>query len=1163
MTSVSKGKGYYSPQWLVVLLVSVWLVCFSGIGMAAGNQPPKANGQTVSTNEDTKKIITLKGTDPEKKKLSYAIVSQPAHGTVTLTVTLKGSVATYMPAKDYFSPDGEPDSFTFKVNDGQLDSEPAQVAVTVKGVNDAPVAQAGSATAVKDTALDITLTGTDVEGDALAYTHAKTSKKGGTLKLKSGNVVTYSPKKGFVGADSFTFTVADNKKAKSKAATVTVTVKPVDSTENCPIPHLNDFSGNKINHLSCLDRSRLLYFRKRIAPLLHSNVNSDYEQSKVIVETYSEEKLQEAIDNNPLTSAIESMEGITKAFEVAQGKNGIKRVIGVTANLSKALLKIVQATANKLVLDEKILGDFNNPNSYQDVAYASAKTAEFAQYIIDGLDIYECRDLLLGENAKTSDCVDGLISLVENLDKLGGIEEKKLKLIKAELTLMVDGIKVLDDLSELSFPISADKNEYKRKVFALTGSLHKMVNDGMTVMILGNAQERPTSGWKGLVLGVFDNMSIPLDILGECVGVSKAIDPVDKMKCYAKVAKTVNEQTIRTVFYTMGAVKQYRTLSSINDAVVTQRVLEELLIAGSDNIKSVFDKYGIAYPDGKNAYLDSIRFGLLIKKIGDNNFGYVGIPDYKEWISSLFYSTFKGNPYSVANVRMAVMHYYTRIKNEAFIDESPLIYLHTSTPTENREVTVTAEFDIANTAKFKYGKLVCYTDDSIGSHPFDNPWSADLWNVSPVSFTVKYSSGGRGKIVCKLYNSDGVYTGGRSASIVLSDNDGMPDEWEIRYGLDPTDSADAYADKDGDGLSNSDEFKYKTDPTKQDTDGDGFSDKQEVDGNTDPLDKSKYPVTLSAPTNFKATPADGKVTLSWDAVTNAAGYTVCHATESIANFDNCTSYANGALEDTNGTGLALSGLTNGTAYHFRVIAGDVSGNKSSASVEVTATPKKIGSTGKLNDTGITTCSNDSQNGQGCPLLSHPNQDGDSGRDVTANDDSDGHAGFSFTKISSTGAELPASAIEWSCVKDNVTGLMWEVKTDDNGLHDKDWTYSWYEPDGTKNGGDVGTRSGGSCGGTSQCDTYGYVQAMNAASWCGVRDWRMPTHRELNSIVSNDRYSPAIDTAWFPNTLSTGFWSSLPLAFDGYRARYVEFDSGGDHWGHKSLEGSVRLVRGGQ
>ncbi|MBO0614893.1 Ig-like domain-containing protein [Thiothrix fructosivorans] len=219
MTSLFKGNGDFSMPWLAVLLVFVWLGIFDTV-MAAGNQPPSATGQALSTKEDTKKSITLSGKDPEKKKLTYAIVSQPAHG----TLTLKANKATYTPTKDYFSSVGSPDSFTFKVNDGQLDSAPVQVIMMVTAVNDPPVAQVGSVISVKDKPLDITLTGTDPEGDDLTYTPAKTSKKGGILKLKAGNVVTYTPKKGFVGADSFTFVVADSKKAKSKTATISVNV---------------------------------------------------------------------------------------------------------------------------------------------------------------------------------------------------------------------------------------------------------------------------------------------------------------------------------------------------------------------------------------------------------------------------------------------------------------------------------------------------------------------------------------------------------------------------------------------------------------------------------------------------------------------------------------------------------------------------------------------------------------------------------------------------------------------------------------------------------------------------------------------------------------------------------------------------------------------------
>jgi hypothetical protein len=48
-----------------------------------------------------------------------------------------------------------------------------------------------------------------------------------------------------------------------------------------------------------------------------------------------------------------------------------------------------------------------------------------------------------------------------------------------------------------------------------------------------------------------------------------------------------------------------------------------------------------------------------------------------------------------------------------------------------------------------------------------------------------------------------------------ADNDGMPDDWESRYGLDPNDSADAAADLNGDGYTNIEEFLNGLDPTEK------------------------------------------------------------------------------------------------------------------------------------------------------------------------------------------------------------------------------------------------------------------------------------------------------------------------------------------------------------
>lgn len=216
---------------------------------------------------------------------------------------------------------------------------------------------------------------------------------------------------------------------------------------------------------------------------------------------------------------------------------------------------------------------------------------------------------------------------------------------------------------------------------------------------------------------------------------------------------------------------------------------------------------------------------------------------------------------------------------------------------------------------------------------------------------------------------------------------------------------------------------------------------------------------------------------------------------------------------------------------------------------------------KLNDTGITFCSNGNSNTH-CPNNSHPGQDGQYGRDKTANNDNDGHAGFSFTKISSTGKILPANAANWSCVQDNITGLIWEIKTDDGGLHDQNWTYSWFEPNKNINGDDKGYAKGGRCGAKSACDTAGFVRAVNKAGWCGAKDWRLPKKSELYSLVDYSQPAPTIDGEYFPNTLAKAFWTST-YAISFYGARSVDFRDGSSKAFAKNNTFPVMLVRGGK
>ncbi|MDO9111584.1 MAG: DUF1566 domain-containing protein [Desulfatirhabdiaceae bacterium] len=169
---------------------------------------------------------------------------------------------------------------------------------------------------------------------------------------------------------------------------------------------------------------------------------------------------------------------------------------------------------------------------------------------------------------------------------------------------------------------------------------------------------------------------------------------------------------------------------------------------------------------------------------------------------------------------------------------------------------------------------------------------------------------------------------------------------------------------------------------------------------------------------------------------------------------------------------------------------------------------------------------------------------------------------SYTKLDVSGNALSDSAASWSMVKDNVTGLIWEVKTNKNGVknysdpHDADNTYSWYDRNPGSSGGYAGTPEKGK-------DTEAFINALNAAQFGGYSDWRLPTLQELNSIVNYDISSPGptINATYFPNTQSSFYWTSTPSPGYDYRAWVVGFDDGYGHNYGKYGQYYVRAVRG--
>ncbi|MBI5444186.1 MAG: DUF1566 domain-containing protein [Deltaproteobacteria bacterium] len=333
---------------------------------------------------------------------------------------------------------------------------------------------------------------------------------------------------------------------------------------------------------------------------------------------------------------------------------------------------------------------------------------------------------------------------------------------------------------------------------------------------------------------------------------------------------------------------------------------------------------------------------------------------------------------------------------------------------------------------------------------------------------------------------------------------------------------------------------------------------------------------------LQALPGVRKIDVRW----NSSDYrdvvfNLCRAEEdfSAGGFGACKSARGAVVEPGVKSPHLLSRAAADTA-HWLQLELEHPGNRRTYSKVAKATPF-----GGLNDTGIDWCADGASNRgmtgtraeriASCQSAFFPGQDAASGRDADAlarNATKTGHgaAGFDFTKVCRNGRAAgegrcppnpsPGTGeTNWACTRDNVTGLLWELKME-TGLHGKDHTYTWYNPDKGTNGGDPGVQNGGKCTG-SHCDTHAFIKAVNATGLCGAKDWRLPTRTELLSIVNNGLLNPAVDPSYFPKTPPTHYWTSSPYVEYENAAWRVYFYYGDAYPEKKSEANAVRLVRG--
>ena len=308
-------------------------------------------------------------------------------------------------------------------------------------------------------------------------------------------------------------------------------------------------------------------------------------------------------------------------------------------------------------------------------------------------------------------------------------------------------------------------------------------------------------------------------------------------------------------------------------------------------------------------------------------------------------------------------------------------------------------------------------------------------------------------------------------------------------------------------------------------------------------------VALDPPVITLRSSGNARAMIAWSGVGSASGYSLYIAQESIDSADNYASLIGGDLILNATSPYSLTGLTNGETYYIAVTA--LAGtDESGLSNELTVVPKN-----PLNDTGLLRSGN-AGSGTNATCTTAVNNDGhvpqdcDQGRDadLTITKVGAGVAGFDFTKLGGDGSSLTvqdgawaedgseAAGTRWSCVRDNNTGLVWEMKTEvDTGVHATNAKVKWDDRDVL-------------------------AETSNTEALCGIQTWRVPTVVELATIVNANRLDPALDGNRFPNGAGS-HWASVPVAGDAANGWVVNFFAGIPILKAKSAGMSQRVVSG--
>ncbi|BCD99999.1 Ig-like domain-containing protein [Marinicellulosiphila megalodicopiae] len=237
-----------------------------------------------------------------------------SHGTLTLT----GSMLTYVPDNNYFGDD----AFSYYLNDGSDSGNSVVVNLTISHVNAAPTAQNDNYTLDEDTQTIFNILDNDTDDVTIDSISIVSDPQHGELSINN-NILTYQPDDNYYGNDSFTYKITDDESAQSNTATVAITI---NSVNDLPVANNDNFiiTNGSVN----------------IYPLLN-DTDEDINSVNIMIDSQPINGLVSVSGSNVTYLADENFVGFDSfTYHLSDNENAISNIATVNVEVSSDMAPV-------------------------------------------------------------------------------------------------------------------------------------------------------------------------------------------------------------------------------------------------------------------------------------------------------------------------------------------------------------------------------------------------------------------------------------------------------------------------------------------------------------------------------------------------------------------------------------------------------------------------------------------------------------------------------------------------------------------------------------------------------------------------------------------------------------------------------------------------------